>query len=60
MTPVAVQRTETLQPTPEMQAFFQQQRINTAQFPGGPCLFIFFSFPKICEEKVRIGCSTPL
>ncbi|KAL4643846.1 hypothetical protein ACB092_02G121500 [Castanea dentata] len=35
MTPVAVQRTETLQPTPEMQAFFQQQRINTAQFPGG-------------------------
>ncbi|KAL4643845.1 hypothetical protein ACB092_02G121500 [Castanea dentata] len=34
MTPVAVQRTETLQPTPEMQAFFQQQRINTAQFPG--------------------------
>ncbi|KAM4127605.1 hypothetical protein ACJW30_02G102900 [Castanea mollissima] len=35
MTPVAVQKTETLQRTPEMQAFFQQQRINTAQFPGG-------------------------
>ncbi|KAM3708524.1 hypothetical protein ACJW31_02G103000 [Castanea mollissima] len=34
MTPVAVQKTETLQRTPEMQAFFQQQRINTAQFPG--------------------------
>ncbi|KAK7817064.1 high mobility group B protein 15 [Quercus suber] len=59
-TPIAVQRTETLQPTPEMQAFFQQQRINTAQFPGGPCLFIFFSFPKICEEKVRIDCFTLL